>query len=73
MQIARIRCNKTPYALPVGLIKGSNLRAFFGVKKTQHLWGECDKDDSLIPEDDSEIMLEDGMHFYTASKKINHS
>ena len=71
MQIARISCDGIPYALPEGFHKASNLRAFFGVDDEKHLWGEGDKDDSLIPEDDSEIQIETGMKFYTAHKKIN--
>lgn len=73
MNIARIKCDTTDYALPEGEHSGNNLRAFFGVKQTHHLYGERDKDDSLIPEDDATFMVEDGARFYTANKKINAS
>lgn len=71
MNIALIKYNGTPYALPEGPVKGYNLRAFFSIKKTHDLWGEGDKDDFLIPEDDSEFEVQDGMRFYSTNKKIN--
>jgi hypothetical protein len=73
MEVARIKFNGTPYMLPVGHHSGNNLRAFFGVKKSHHLYGERDKDDAMISEDDAEILVEDGARFYSASKKINQS
>jgi hypothetical protein len=72
MTIAKIKCNRIDYMLPESVHAGSSLYAFFGVKTSENLWGECDKGDSLIPNDESEVMVEDGMRFHTASKKINN-
>jgi len=66
---ALITFDGTSYALPEGFHTGRNLRAFFGVPKTHELWGENDKDNSLIPDDDSGILIEDGMSF-RAKRKV---
>lgn len=73
MKIARIVCEDTAYVLPEGEHSGANLRAFFGVPEDHDLWGERDKDDVLIPDDDATMLVEDGGRFYMASKKINQS
>jgi hypothetical protein len=70
MKVARIKCDGTPYMLPEGEHTGANLRAFFGVDAEHELWGERDKDDALIPDDDAEITVEDGARFYTFARAI---
>lgn len=70
MNMARIRCDSTAYALPEGNHVGTNLRAFFNVAKNKHLWLERDGDDVLV-EKKEEIQVVDGARFYTAFKKIN--
>ena len=73
MQIARIRCDKIDYALPERSHTGNNLREFFGVPKTKHLYCVGDPEDTLVPEDEEEFYVADGARFFTMSKQINQS
>lgn len=71
-QIAKITCDGFSYWLPGGEHSGSNLRAFFGIEDDHDLWGEGDKEATLIPNDPNyKIDLESGMKFYSAFKEIN--
>lgn len=70
MIIARISCNKFSYSLPTGDHKGSNLRSFFGVKKTHDLFVESESDDDIIIEPKLAYFIEDGDKFYTVHRRI---
>jgi len=81
MTIARIFCNQTPYALPVGRHAGKNLRAFFRAEAEERC-GEGEYDlfqqafdpsspDELVPDTDEGVAVYDGQKFYVVPRKIN--
>jgi hypothetical protein len=74
VETARIKCDRTPYALPAGKHKGSNLRAFFGVPKTKDLWWDSrddENDGAVLVFGEAELEIADGDKFFTAHKEIN--
>lgn len=71
MQIAKIKCDRIPYALPWGGHAGSNLRAFFGVPKDKDLYIQMEEgDDFLVEDSDEQYLVEDRDRFYTVFRKI---
>lgn len=74
MAIAKIKCDRTEYALPTGEHKGDNLRAFFRVSSKKDLWLECrdeNSDSAVLVFGDLGVIIQDGDRFFTAHKEIN--
>lgn len=71
MRVARIKCDKTDYSLPVGEHRGSNLRAFFGVPKSKDLYYQSEEGDDILIEDHLPYFVDDRERYYTVSRKIN--
>ena len=73
MGIANIWFDGHKYALPRADHKGSNLRAFFGVKRGRDLFVEMDEGDDILIEANKVYFVDERDKFYSVSRKINQS